>query len=426
MKVSSFFSRKWKVALSVLGIAALVAGCGSAAGNGGSGNQSSSGHSSGKKYKVYLDLSYSGNAWQNEGANIIKALAATPPYNKEVEFKEIISGTSAQQQISDIQSMIAQGANAIIFYPISPTALNSVVEQAVQQHVLMFAYDSTVTAPGAYNVSYITAGEGQNTAQYLVNTLHGKGNIFMSRGVAGTAVDDMQYNGAMSVFKKYPGIHVIDQYYSNWDDVLTKQNTEKALAAHPNVDGVWAEAGEYGAIEALQAMHHKLVPVTGENSNGFRLALANKSYNAQGLVGVSAGSPPASGGYAFKLMMELLTGQLKNIPHNIQYPIPWVPYNDVKVCTGDTFTNGCNAFPASKVPSSFVTEVFNPTLVPEISLESALKGTPTLGMTIQPIPPKDIVQAPAVPGINTQGTTVPPNIYALNTSLVKPIPVPAS
>ena len=35
----------------------------------------------GEKFKVYLSLSYSGNAWQSEAANIVKALAATPPYD---------------------------------------------------------------------------------------------------------------------------------------------------------------------------------------------------------------------------------------------------------------------------------------------------------------------------------------------------------
>ena len=66
------------------------------------------------KFKVYLSLSYSGNVWQAAAANDIKALAKTPPYDKLVELKEIISGTNPQAQISDYQSMIANGANAII------------------------------------------------------------------------------------------------------------------------------------------------------------------------------------------------------------------------------------------------------------------------------------------------------------------------
>jgi ribose transport system substrate-binding protein len=102
-------------------------------------------------YKVFLDMSYSGNSWQASAANGIKALAGTPPYDKSVEFKTVISGTDVQHQISDLQSMIAAGAKAIIMYPLSPTALNRVIKQACAKNILVFAYDSTVTEPCAYN-----------------------------------------------------------------------------------------------------------------------------------------------------------------------------------------------------------------------------------------------------------------------------------
>lgn len=52
-----------------------------------------------KKFKIYLSLSYSGNSWQSEAANIVKALAATPPYDQTVELTEVISGTEVQAQI---------------------------------------------------------------------------------------------------------------------------------------------------------------------------------------------------------------------------------------------------------------------------------------------------------------------------------------
>ena len=42
-----------------------------------------------KKFKIFLSLSYSGNAWQSEAANMVKALAQTPPYDKMVELKEV-------------------------------------------------------------------------------------------------------------------------------------------------------------------------------------------------------------------------------------------------------------------------------------------------------------------------------------------------
>lgn len=364
-------------------------------------------------YVVYLSLSYSGNAWQSEAANLVKALAKTPPYDKLVELREVISGTDVQAQISAYESMIAAGADGVVSFPVSPSALNRTIKKGCEKGTLFYMYDSTVTEPCAYNVSYITAGFGENTAQALVNELHGKGKIFLSRGVPGNSVDKRHFDGAMSVFKKYPGIQVVAEYYGYWDDRTTQQETAKALAAHPDVEGIWAQAGENGALKALIAANHKLVPMTGENSNGFRLGLANPEYKAQGLSGVSAGSPPAAAGLAFKLMMEQLQGKREMKVHNIEYALPWVPTDKVAVCPSDKVTPECNALAAGKVPDSFVTEVFDQKLLPEISLQSATEGTPTPGASIQPLPEDAARPAANEPGINCNKCEAPADLYRL-------------
>ena len=53
----------------------------------------------------------------------------------------------------------------------------------------------------------------------------------MSRGVPGTSTDKRHYEGAMSVFKKYPGVQIVAEYYSYWDDRITQQETAKARGA---------------------------------------------------------------------------------------------------------------------------------------------------------------------------------------------------
>src|SRR6201747_878817 len=86
-----------------------------------------------KKFKIYLSLSYSGNDWQTEAANIVKALAATPPYDKLVDLKEVISGTDVQAQISAYESMIANGADGIISFPISSSGLNKAIRRGCKK-----------------------------------------------------------------------------------------------------------------------------------------------------------------------------------------------------------------------------------------------------------------------------------------------------
>jgi ribose transport system substrate-binding protein len=385
---------------------------------------SNSGGGDHEKFVVYNNLSYSGNAWSNSAANMIKALAETPPYDKQVEFRKVISGADISKQISDLQSMINGGADAIISYPLSPKALNAVVDQAAAKGTLMFFYDGTVTNEKAYNVSYITSGFGQNTAQELVNELGGKGKIFMNSGVSGTATDTIHNAAAKSVFKKYPGIQVVSQYWSNWDAVQSKTNTLKALAAHPDVNGIWSQDGEYGVVQALQQAGHKMIPVTGEMSNGFRNQLLD--LKDQGLTGVSSGSGPTVGAYAFKLAMEVLNGDIKkeDLPHNIEFPLPWVPADEVKLGDPSNPAAGGNAWPLDKVPAVFAAGIYYPDLVPEINYDSALRGTPVPGAKIEPIDPKNIVEAPAVPGINSDTKKQPEGLYDVNPDFVKPIPVP--
>ena len=145
---------------------------------------------------------------------------------------------------------------------------------------------------------------------------------------------------------------------------------------------------------------------------GFRLALADPEMQEKGLAGVSAGSPPAQSGYAFKLAMEILTGKRELEPMNIEYPLPWVPADAVKVCEGDSYESGCNVFPPSKVPTSFVSEVLNPELLPEVNVESALNGTPVEGAEIQPLP-AEVTEAANEPGINCTRCDAPEDLYKL-------------
>ncbi len=374
-----------------------------------------------KPYKVFLDMSYSGNVWQAAAANGIKALAETPPYDTEVTFKTVISGTDVQHQISDLQSMVADGANAIIIYPLSPTALNRVIRQACQQNVLVVAYDSTVTEPCAYNVSSITARYGANSAQWMVNEMGGTGEVVINHGVAGTSVTKTYDEQALKVFERYPGIKIVGQFYGNWNDATSQEGLSRILAAHPDLNAIWTVDGTYGSLEAVMKNRpDKLVSISGQSNNGYRLLIADKAMQEKGLKGLSSSSGPAVGPYAFKVMMEVLKGKLKLQSHNVEYPLPWVPYQDVKLCSGDSFVDGCNAFPAGKVPPLFIDTSLDGKLLPELSLASIQEGRATPGVQIQMLPP--VKSADSLPGINCSDCKAPSN--AMEPDLVQPISVP--
>jgi ribose transport system substrate-binding protein len=374
-----------------------------------------------ERYKVFLNMSYSGNTWQAAAANGVKALAATPPYDKTVEFKTVISGADVQHQISDLQSMIASGANAILLYPLSPTALNRVIKQGCDKGVVIFTYDSTVTEPCAHNVSNITARYGANTAQWMVNQMGGKGELIFNHGVAGTTVTKTYDEQAYGVFKKYPGIKIVGDFYGNWNDATSQEEVAKILAAHPNVDGIWTVDGTYGSLQAvLNNRPTRLVVIAGQSNNGYRLLMADPAMQAKGLRGISSSAGPAVGGYAFRLMMEVVTGKIKLTGSNIEYPLPWVEAKDVKVCPGDSFVGGCSSFPADKVSPLFIDTALNGELLPELSLAAVQEGTATPGAEIQELP--QVQYADNLPGINC-GKCDPTKDW-LEPNRVTPIPVP--
>ncbi|MBN2569531.1 MAG: ABC transporter substrate-binding protein [Deltaproteobacteria bacterium] len=374
-----------------------------------------------KKYKVYLNMSYSGNTWQAAAANGIKALAATPPYDKMIDFKTVISGADVQRQISDLQSMIAAGADAVILYPLSPTALNRVLKQGSKKGVLFFAYDSTVTEPSVYNVSDIAARYGANAAQWIVNQLGGKGKVVFNHGVAGTTVTKTYDEQGYYIFGKYPGIEIVGDFYGNWNDATSQEEVSKILAAQPDIDAIWSVDGTYGSLQAVMKNRpDRLVVIAGQGNNELRYLLGDPELQAKGLNGIASSAAPAVGGYTFKLMMEVLLGKKKLESNNIEYPLPWVEAKDIRICTGNRLTEDCNVFPRDKVPPLFIPASLDYKNLPELTLESVQTGKPAPGSVIQPLP--EVIYADGLPGISCDNCEWPKDWKEPN--LVKPIPVP--
>src|SRR4051794_5624665 len=142
-----------------------------------------------EKYKIFLSMSYIGNDWQAEAANMVKAMASHKSLADKVDLQVQVAGPNAQRQIQQINAMVQAGAKAIVVFPISPTALNQVVKNACDKGVVVIAYDAEITEPCAYNVHIDQTEAGRVTAEWLAKSMGGKGNIVVLTGVPGTSVD---------------------------------------------------------------------------------------------------------------------------------------------------------------------------------------------------------------------------------------------
>ena len=311
------------------------------------------------KYKIFLSMSFIGNDWQGEAANMVRAMAASKTLAGKVDLQVQVAGPNAQKQIQQINAMVQAGAKAIVVYPISPTALNATVRNACAKGVVVIAYDAEITEPCAYNVHIDQEEAGRITAEWLVKALNGKGNIVAITGVPGTSVDTLRTRAAKAVFAKYPGIKIVNEAVGMWNQAVARTELSKIFATRKwsEIDGLWMQVGCYTAVtmqvEAGIAPG-KLKPCAGEGSNGGRVQMlaadvrvegANGTYRPMGAPRISYASPPYSGGLALKLAVQKLEG--RNIPRLTVLPLPVVTNQTVKICQKGDWAEmkaGCNVF----------------------------------------------------------------------------------
>jgi ribose transport system substrate-binding protein len=343
------------------------------------------------KFKIFLSMSYIGNDWQAEAANMVKAMAGHASMAGKVDLQVQVAGPNAQRQIQQINAMVQAGAQAIVVYPISPTALNAAVKNACAKGVIIIAYDAAITEPCAFNVTIDQEEAGRVTAEWLAEKLGGKGNIVLITGVPGTSVDTLRTKAAKEVFAKHPDIEVVAEAVGMWSQAVARTELSKILATRnwDQIDGLWMQVGCYTAntmqIEAGKTTKD-LKPCAGEGSNGGRVQMlpvgtevegANGTYMPMGAPRISYASPPYSGGLALKLAVEKLEG--KDIPKLTTLPLPIVRNDTIKLCAEGTWNEmkeGCNAFKPSIVPNpGWFASIFSEQ-TPEIGLNAALVGQP--------------------------------------------------
>ena len=339
-------------------------------------SSSSSTTTAGKKqgpYTIALSNSFIGNTWRVEMENEFKAACAMEPFKTQVKCLIFNAGNDVSKQTQQMDDLISSHVDAIVINAASPTGLNGVIQQACDAGILVVSYDNVVTAPCALKVNTDQYKFGQQLAQFVVDSLNGKGNVIMVTGVPGTEVDQERTRGATDVFKANPGIKVIAQYTGMWASDVAERNTAAQLPSLGTIDGVWCQGGTDGVIRSILAAHRPLPKVVaGEAENGFRQYILQ--YKSQGFKAMSIGQPPYLVLTSLQLALNVLQG--KHAKANIMLPFPYV--------TQDTVKEGETTF--SNLPSSWFADFTDsgPNAAVAICVQAATQGqTCPDGVTIR-------------------------------------------
>jgi ribose transport system substrate-binding protein len=154
------------------------------------------------------------------------AAAQAKTYNPNVKIASLSSNYNMKDESSQMKDFISSGVDLIVLGAANSKAIASSVKQAKARGIVVVAVD--VGAEGGVDATVMSDNKqaGQQAAQYIVDKLHGKGQVVIVNGHPVTAVLD-RVAGALDVFKKYPEIKILSQ---NLNAEGTKQGGQRVMA----------------------------------------------------------------------------------------------------------------------------------------------------------------------------------------------------
>jgi inositol transport system substrate-binding protein len=167
---------------------------------------------------------------------------------------------SAERQVQQVESFIAQKVDAIILNPCEVEASSPAVEKAAAAGIPVVNVNSeTRAAPTAF-VGSRDEEAGRIAMEYIVRRLSGRGNVVMMHGFMGQAAEIKRTQGAHEVLAGAPGIKTLAEQTAEWDRAKALALMENWIQSYGDrIDAVFAQNDEMamGALVALEQTKRK-------------------------------------------------------------------------------------------------------------------------------------------------------------------------
>ena len=302
-------------------------------------------------YRIALANGFIANTWRIQMIQTAKAYAAQKDVAAKLkEFKVVSTGEDVAAQIAAVNNFIDSGFDAIVVNAQNPAAFKPVIKRANDAGVVLVAFDNILDTEDAINVDVDQKGLGVYWADWLIKKVPNGGKILEVRGVSGTSVDRDRHDGIHETLNKSGKKWDVVEVIGKWDDPTAQKATADAIAVQKHFDGITAQGGDTGVVQAMIDAKHPMVPFGGETENGFRKFCAK--FSNDGLKCASAGTGPAQVAVAIYTAISALEGKV--VPQSIKLPLAKVEDPNFKdgqdyySAQSDNFFVG-NSFPTCKI-----------------------------------------------------------------------------
>jgi inositol transport system substrate-binding protein len=176
---------------------------------------------------------------------------------KELGVKLIVNDAqrSAERQVQQVESFIAQRVDTIILNPCEVEASSPAVDKALAAGIPIVNVNSeTKSAPTAF-VGSRDEESGRIAMDYIAKRLNGQGNVVMMHGFMGQAAQIKRDQGAREILAKQPGLKLLADQTGEWDRAKAMSLMENWIQSlGPKINAVFAQNDEMamGALLALE------------------------------------------------------------------------------------------------------------------------------------------------------------------------------
>ena len=207
--------------------------------------------------------------WKTDEAAIKAALEAAG-----AEYISTDAQSSSSKQLSDVESMISQGVDALIILAQDSQAIIPAVQNAADNGIPVVGYDRLIDDPRAFYLTFDNVEVGRMQARAVLEA-QPTGNYVMIKGSPTDPNADFLRGGQQEVLQDAIDageITIVGEAYTDqWLPSNAQRNMEQILTAENNeVDAVVAsnDGTAGGAVAALTAQGLAgVVPVSGQDGD---------------------------------------------------------------------------------------------------------------------------------------------------------------
>lgn len=209
-------------------------------------------------YKVGFAQTESNNPWRLAETKSFQDVAASCGW--QVILTD--AGGSAAKQVADIDSLIAQKVDLLVFPPREDKPLIPAVMKAKKAGIPVILVDRDVdhalAKPGVDYITFIGSDfidQGRRAADALVKATGGKANIIELEGSTGASAATDRKKGFDAEIAKHPGMKIVASQSGDFNRDKGRQLAQTLLQAHPEANAIYGHNDEMavGAITAIEA-----------------------------------------------------------------------------------------------------------------------------------------------------------------------------